>query len=35
MTTIDDAELVVVTGKGGTGRTTVATALGLAAAARG
>jgi anion-transporting ArsA/GET3 family ATPase len=35
MTTIDDAELVVVTGKGGTGRTTVAAALGLAAAARG
>jgi hypothetical protein len=35
MTTIDDAQLVVVTGKGGTGRTTVATALGLAAAARG
>jgi hypothetical protein len=35
MTAIDDAELVVVTGKGGTGRTTVATALGLAAAARG
>jgi hypothetical protein len=35
MTAIQDAELVVVTGKGGTGRTTVATALGLAAAARG
>ena len=35
MTAIDDAKLVVVTGKGGTGRTTVATALGLAAAARG
>jgi len=35
MTTNDDAELVVVTGKGGTGRTTVAAALGLAAAARG
>ena len=35
MTAIDDAELVVVTGKGGTGRTTVAAALGLAAAARG
>lgn len=30
-----DARLVVVTGKGGTGRTTVATALALAAAARG
>ncbi|HEU4977179.1 MAG TPA: ArsA-related P-loop ATPase [Baekduia sp.] len=30
-----DARLVVVTGKGGTGRTTVAAALGLAAAARG
>jgi len=35
MTAINDAELVVVTGKGGTGRTTVAAALGLAAAARG
>jgi anion-transporting ArsA/GET3 family ATPase len=35
LTTIDDIGLVVVTGKGGTGRTTVAAALGLAAAARG
>jgi hypothetical protein len=35
MTAIDDTELVVVTGKGGTGRTTVAAALGLAASARG
>src|SRR5690349_18479854 len=31
----DDRRLVVVTGKGGTGRTTVAAALGLAAARRG
>jgi hypothetical protein len=35
MTRGHDTELVIVTGKGGTGRTTVATALGLAAAARG
>jgi anion-transporting ArsA/GET3 family ATPase len=35
MTTENHTELVVVTGKGGTGRTTVAAALALAAAARG
>jgi hypothetical protein len=35
MTHDDDIRLVVVTGKGGTGRTTVATALALDAAARG
>jgi hypothetical protein len=35
MTTNDDTALVVVTGKGGTGRTTVAAARGLAAATAG
>jgi hypothetical protein len=35
MTSIDDSTLVVVTGKGGTGRTTVAAAIALGAAARG
>lgn len=35
MTHSDDIRLVVVTGKGGTGRTTVAAALGLGAALRG
>jgi anion-transporting ArsA/GET3 family ATPase len=33
--TIDDARLLVVTGKGGTGKTTVAAALAVAAAGRG
>ncbi len=33
--TLDDARLLVVTGKGGTGKTTVAAALAVAAAARG
>src|SRR3954470_3652682 len=35
LTPIVDTPLVIVTGKGGTGRTTVAAALGLAAAANG
>jgi anion-transporting ArsA/GET3 family ATPase len=35
LTRMVDSRLVIVTGKGGTGRTTVAAALGLAAAARG
>jgi Anion-transporting ATPase len=35
MTSNDESELVIVTGKGGTGRTTVAAALALAAVARG